>query len=397
MPPPREPLVHRRPRQREAAAALATEPPAADGTGFVIDSFEAARQILRAEGVRQAGFRAELLERFTGQTNAPVLFQEGAPHQKQRSATARFFAPRVVATRYRELMERLSDELVERFAAGGRARLDDLSLELAVAVAAEIVGLTESSRRGMAERLNRFFATGGAARGAAALGNFIAGQVRMLAFFWLDVRPAVRARRSEPREDVISHLISQGYSDREILTECLTYGAAGMATTREFIVMAAVRLFEQPALQARFLAADEAGRIAILEEVLRLEPVVFRLKRRTQCELALETAEGAVTIPARTLVEIDVRAANRDPDVAGSCPHAIDPDRLRAARAPASMMSFGDGPHRCPGALVALQETAIFLDRLLRVPGLRLERKPAIDWNPVIASYQLREAVIAVD
>lgn len=57
----------------------------------------------------------------------------------------------------------------------------------------------------------------------------------MMAFFLLDVRPAIAARRREPREDLISHLISRGYSDMNILTECITYGAAGMVTTREFI------------------------------------------------------------------------------------------------------------------------------------------------------------------
>ena len=83
--------------------------------------------------MRQAGFRAELLERFTGRTHAPVLFQDGEAHQKQRSATARFFAPKVVATRYRQLMENLSDRLVERFRSAGHAELDAMSLELAVA------------------------------------------------------------------------------------------------------------------------------------------------------------------------------------------------------------------------------------------------------------------------
>jgi cytochrome P450 len=102
-------------------------------------------------------------------------------------------------------------------------------------------------------------------------------------------------------------------------------------------------------------------------------------------------------IPARTLVEIDVRAANRDPAAAGACPHALEPERARAAKTAASLMSFGDGPHRCPGAPVALQETAIFLDRLFAASGLRLERKPDIRWNPVIGSYELRGAVVSVD
>jgi cytochrome P450 len=58
-------------------------------------------------------------------------------------------------------------------------------------------------------------------------------------------------------------------------------------------------------------------------------------------------------------------------------------------------MSFGDGPHRCPGASVALQETAIFLERLLRVPNVHLVRAPTVGWNPLISSYELRGALIA--
>src|ERR1700677_3280487 len=101
--------------------------------------------------------------------------------------------------------------------------------------------------------------------------GFAAGQYRMLAFFLRDVRAAIRAPRGARGEDVISHLIDQGYSDREILTECLTYGAAGMATTRELIVMAAWHLFERQDLRRRFLEADEPARLALLEEILMFE------------------------------------------------------------------------------------------------------------------------------
>jgi hypothetical protein len=82
--------------------------------------------------------------------------------------------------------------------------------------------------------------------------------------------------------------LDQGYTDREILTECLTYGAAGMATTREFIVMAAWHLFEREDLRRRFLEGDDAIRLALLEEILRLEPVVGALCRRTTRELKLD-------------------------------------------------------------------------------------------------------------
>ena len=379
----------------KSPSPTSTKAPESPTPTIRIETFNQAREVLRSGNVRQAGFNAELLERFGGdRSHAPVLFQEGEAHHKQRSATARFFAPRVVTTRYRDLMERTSDELVERFRAKGRARLDDLSLELAVAVAAEIVGLTNNPVLVMANRLNRFFSPRNANGRLGAIAGFFARQHRMLTFYLFDVRPAIQTRRSKPQEDVISHLIGEGYSNREILTECLTYAAAGMATTREFIVMAAMRLIACDDLRARFLEADDAGQTEILEEMLRLDPVISSLKRRAKQDVVLETAEGTSIIPAQTLIEIDVRATNRDEAAAGADPNGLNPDRVRGAKVPSRLMSFGDGPHRCPGASVALQEAAIFLNRLMRLPDLRLEHVPTRRTNPIIASYELREAII---
>lgn len=60
-------------------------------------------------------------------------------------------------------------------------------------------------------------------------------------------------------------------------------------------------------------------------------------------------------------------------------------------------MSFGDGHHRCPGAYVAIQETDVFLRRLLALEGLRIERKPSVSWNDLVAGYELRGFTVAVD
>ena len=64
---------------------------------------------------------------------------------------------------------------------------------------------------------------------------------------------------------------------------------------------------------------------------------------------------------------------------------------------PGAGLAFGDGEHRCPGAGVALAEAEVFLDRLLRVPGLRLERVPDISWNPLVTGYELRGCELVVD
>jgi cytochrome P450 len=60
-------------------------------------------------------------------------------------------------------------------------------------------------------------------------------------------------------------------------------------------------------------------------------------------------------------------------------------------------MTFGDGPHRCPGAQVALHESRIFVDRLLRVPGLRLVSEPKVSWSLATQTYELRGAIVACD
>jgi len=365
--------------------------------GIKVESFALTRKILRGGGTRQAGFMAELVMRATAKGSTPVLFQEGEVHQKQRTTTARFFAPRIVTTRYRDLMDRLSEGLMERLRAKGRADLSEMSLEMAVAVAAEIIGLTDSSLAGMSARLNSFFTRGdshkiGKLRHAV---NQFLNNFALLGFFWMDVKPAIRARRKQRKEDVISYLIDQGYSDTEILTECMTYGAAGMVTTREFIVMAAWHLMERDALRQQFVETDEAGRIAILEEILRLEPVVGALYRRAAQDLEIDHDGETIRIRAGTLVEMDIRAANADPAVAGECPYQLKPER-GDKKPMQGQMSFGDGNHRCPGATVALQETAIFLERLFRIPGLRLQVGPVLAWNTLTVGYELRDAILTV-
>lgn len=357
------------------------------------------RAVLRDAGMVQAGFKAELVRARSGDgaRRPPILFMEGEAHRRHRTATARFFAPRVVASDYAELMTRVSRRLVDRLKARGRARLDALSLELSVEVAATIIGLTESGRRGMGRRLDAFFTQTPVEtpQGVAAWVAHLRGAARMLNFYWRDVKPAIRARRRAPREDVISHLIAENYADGDILVECFTYAAAGMVTTREFVTMAGWRLLERPDLRARFTAADLAGRTALLEEILRVEPVVGVIyRRRGEGEPGCPVAhgQGAHEQGAHDEVTaIDVRAANTDPSVYGAEATRLDPER-RAPRGCATGLAFGDGVHRCPGAQVALQETAIFLGALLAEPQVRLERAPRVGWNPLITGYELRDA-----
>src|SRR5690606_34043354 len=252
--------------------------------GWRIHGYDEARQILRSELVKQAGFMAERVLHDEGSLlkNPPILYLEGDEHHRMRRETNRFFTATVTDRQYRDFMNAFSDELVERLKQQRRAALDDLTMEMAVRVAAQIVGLTDSLLPGLKGRLSGILDMATQlSDDAPKILNLILSQKALLLFLLLDVKPSIRVRRKQPRNDVISYLIGRGYSDIEILTECVVYGVAGMATTREFIAVALWHLLERPHLRQRMLEGEQQERYAILHEILRLEPVVGHLLRRT--------------------------------------------------------------------------------------------------------------------
>lgn len=381
--------------QELAGAALERD---ASGVWHV-RSFELIRKVLRSGHTRQAGFRAELLAQIPHAMRQPILYQDGKEHREQRKQTARFFTPKIVNESYRELMERLTERLITRLQNVRQADLSTLTLELAVRVAAEVVGLTNSRLPNMPGRLDAFFKNDlePFCWKPRALWRFLNNQRRILAFFFMDVQPAIKARRRHPREDLISHLVAQGYSDMEILTECVTFAAAGMVTTREFISMATWHLLGEPALRARYLHAQEAERYTILEEILRLEPVVGHLYRRLTADLALEHADQTVVMPQGALIDLHIHSANTDTTIVGAHPLQLSPDRkLQGEHVPTELMGFGDGQHRCPGSYVAIQETDILLKRLLALEGLSIKRQPDLTWNAVVTGYELRSFIVTL-
>jgi len=364
---------------------------------LTVTQFSTARRILAHDGFQQAGFMAGLAHRFSRRSRLPVLFQHGEAHRKQRAAIAQFFTPTTINNRYRKLIIEQSERLVAEIREKPR-QLDLLALELAVIITAELVGLTQSSRTGLTKRLSRFFemkqGTGRFPHLGMIVGTLEAA-VAMVSFYFRDLRPAIRVRKAERRSDVISHLLDQNYTAREILTESITYGAAGIATTRELIMIVAWHMFENTELRARFLKEDGAGRTAIIEEILRLEPVVGTLYRFTDKTITLEDEKDPIIVPGGTLIAIDVRAVNADETVAGKCPFHISFSRPKQKNLTGSIISFGDGQHRCPGANLALEETVIFIEKLLGLPGVKIDRAPNIAWNPVVQSYELRKATVS--
>ena len=152
------------------------------------------------------------------QQHLPVREHDAATlraHHRQRRWTARLFASAVVQATYRPLMERqaaaLADELVRR------RRLDvaELSLRMTVQVGCQVVGLTNSIlRRRLPRRIDRLVGVEVVARGwrPGQLVGLLRMQLPALAFFLLDVLPAIAARRRRraTHDDMRDLAISEG-------------------------------------------------------------------------------------------------------------------------------------------------------------------------------------------
>ncbi|GLW49872.1 biflaviolin synthase CYP158A2 [Streptomyces sp. NBRC 14336] len=127
-------------------------------------------------------------------------------------------------------------------------------------------------------------------------------------------------------------------------------------------------LLTRPDLAERLRAEPEIRPQAI-EELLRYIPHrnAVGLSRIAMEDVGIR----GVRIRAGDAIYVSYLAANRDPDVF-PYPETIDFDR-----SPNPHVSFGFGPHYCPGGMLARMEEQLLVDALLdRLPGLRLAVEP---------------------
>ncbi|MFV8048510.1 cytochrome P450 [Mycobacterium sp. 48b] len=190
--------------------------------------------------------------------------------------------------------------------------------------------------------------------------------VEAMAQTWLMYYDLIKQRRAEPRDDMISRLISaeiereDGELSRlrnsEIAGFATLLGGAGAETVTK-LVGAAVVMFARHPEQWQRLREDRSKIPAAIEELLRYEAPAQYNVRRSQREIHLH----GMTIPEGKPVFLVGGSANRDPD-AWTDPDTFDIDRDRTE---AQNLGFGYGIHSCLGAALARLECSIALDRLL--------------------------------
>jgi cytochrome P450 len=204
----------------------------------------------------------------------------------------------------------------------------------------------------------------------------------------------VRARRSDPSDDLISKLIAaeeegERLSDVECINLVFNVLVGGVDTSQSQLAHAIRLLAEHPG-QWELLAADTSLAESAVEESLRYEPITPFTAR-----ILIEEIEfRGVKFPEGTIVMVCAFTGNRDLDADAAGARGADAFDITVDRGRARPLTFGAGVHYCLGANLArveLQEGLAFLSQNLR--ELRLDGEPVFEG--VSGIYGLAELPIA--
>ncbi|GGO58062.1 cytochrome P450 [Streptomyces daqingensis] len=288
---------------------------------------------------------------------------DGAEHRRLRTKTAQAITPRRLEA-MRPVIESITHRLLDELAGKGAYDAVDLksvfALPLPMSVISELMGVDAALHPRLHTLYKAFF-------------SMLTPQDERLAVMAeLDgiFTDMVRARTAEPRDDLTSALIlaDQGgepLTEEEVVGNLKAMVAAGHETTIGLILNAVRALLTHPA-QLRMVLDGEVGWDAVIEETLRWDTPSTHLLMRFATE-DVEVGDGVVR-KGEGLV-ISYRAIGRDPEQ-----HGPDADEFDIARpSPARHITFGHGPHICPGAALSRLEASIALPALFsRFPKLRL-------------------------
>ncbi|MFF7449410.1 MULTISPECIES: cytochrome P450 [unclassified Streptomyces] len=287
-----------------------------------------------------------------------VGFLDPPDHTRLRRSVAAAFTARGVE-RVREKSRRLLDELVDELVQDGPPA--DLTATVLtpfpIAVICELMGVPAADRQKMHTWTQLILSSSHGASVSERARN------EMGAYF----SDLVGLREGSTGEDVASLLgaaVGRGeVTLQEAVGLAVLLQIGGEAVTNNSGQMFYL-LLTRPDLADR-LRAEPDIRPRAIDELLRYIPHrnAVGLSR-----IALEDVGiRGVRIRAGDAVYVSYLSANRDPDV---FPY---PDTIDFSRSPNPHVSFGFGPHYCPGGMLARMESELLVDALLdRLPDLRL-------------------------
>ena len=294
-----------------------------------------------------------------------LVFNDPPLHTRVRKIITGALTPRAIADMEGGLVA-VVDSLLDQIDSTGKA---DLIADFATAIPIEMIGnllAIPHEQRGPLRGWS--LAILGALEPAPTAPMLHSGNQAVRDFLsYLKGLVADRRRKpGDPASDVLTRLIGQGpdgvpLTESELLQNCIFILNAGHETTTNLIGNGLQLLIEWPDQRRALLEDPELIKPAV-EEFLRFESSNQLGNRRT----TVETQMGGMNLPAGTLLNLCIGAANRDPE------QFADPNRLDLARKPNRHLAFGSGAHQCVGLNLARLEGKIAISRFVaRFPNYR--------------------------
>lgn len=307
-----------------------------------------------------------------------MLTVDGEEHRRLRTLVAQALTARRVE-RLRAGIEELTSGLLDRLAERPAGETVDLKAEFAyplpMNVVGELMGVDAADHPRMKALFDKFFSTQTPPEEVpqmmADLGALFAG--------------IVAGKKESPGDDLTSALIEASEDGDRLTTEEITNTlqlmvAAGHETTISLIVNAVVALETHPEQRALVLKGEVPWE-NVIEETLRWATPTSHVLIRFASE---DIEVGDRVLPKGEALIVSHGAIGRDEAQHGETAGDFD-----VTRSPIRHISFGHGPHVCPGAALSRLEASVALPALyarfpelrLAVPREELRNKPVVTQN----------------
>lgn len=282
-------------------------------------------------------------------------------HTKYRNLLAPALSPGAVQT-LGEDARALAVELIEGFKPRGECEfIGDFATHLPIAIFMSMTDLPAADRPSLLDIAHGLLRGTSAEERAEAATNLAAY-----------AQGKIDERRANPGKDLISQL-TQATVDDAALDNATLLGMvtllmlAGLDTVASMMTFFARFLALNPAYRHQLIAAPETVGAAV-EELLRRHPIASPA-REVICDCTL----GGAHLRAGDMVLVPTVAYGLD-DRQYEQPEVVDFDRRNKIHE-----TFGDGVHRCLGAMLARIELRVFLEEWLqRIPDFAIKPGTAI-------------------
>ncbi|MGW9348637.1 hypothetical protein SAMN05421803_12131 [Nocardiopsis flavescens] len=296
-------------------------------------------------------------------TPTNLLGTDGDEHRRLRLLTAKAFSARRVE-RLRPRVEEITAGLLDALEPRAGEPLDlknEFAFKLPMNVIGELYGVPDAEHGLLRDLYVKFFSS------VTGPEEFLETYATLEKYY----DDLLAAKRAAPGDDLTTELLAvddngDSLSDLEVRGTLQVVVAAGHETTVNLLCNAVRALLAHP---DRF-ASVRKGEVdwdAVVEEVLRFDPPTSNFLFRFATE---DVEVGGATVGRGEALMVSYGAISRDRAEHGEEPH---PDTFDPARTRGRHISFGYGPHVCPGAPLARMEARIALPMLFeRFPDLRL-------------------------